>query len=98
MLVVAALLIPAAAAADDGAETSALARQVVSLSVAPGIDGRIERMIGDTVAKQPADKQAEVRTSLSTAATGIREDLLKVFAGYYAGSFSSAELKELLAF
>lgn len=98
MLVVAALLMPVAAVADDGAETSALARQVVSLSVAPGIDGRIERMIGDAVAKQPADKQAEVRTSLSTAATGIREDLLKVFAGYYAGSFSSAELKELLAF
>ena len=98
MLVVAALLFPAAAVADDGADRSALAGQVVSLSVAPGIDGRIGRMIDDAVTKQPADKQAAVRTSLSAAATGVREDLLKVFAGYYAGSFSSAELKDLLAF
>lgn len=98
VLVIAALLAPAMAVADDAADNAALARQVVSVSVAPGLDARIDRMVGDAVAKQPADRQAQVRTDLSSAAAGVHDDLIKVFTGYYARSFSSAELKDLLAF
>lgn len=98
LLVIAALFAPVTAAADDAADNAALARQVVSVSVAPGLDARIDRMVGEAVAKQPADRQAQVRTDLSSAAAGVREDLVKVFTGYYARSFSPAELKDLLAF
>lgn len=96
--VVAALLFPAAAVADDASDTQALAQKVVSLSVAAGLDGRIGRMIGEVVEKQPADKQAEVRDGLQKASAGVRDDLLKVFAAYYAGAFTPAELRDLAAF
>ncbi|MFG1347259.1 DUF2059 domain-containing protein [Xanthobacter autotrophicus DSM 431] len=98
MVVVAALLAPAAAVADEASDKAALARQVVELSVAPGLDGRIARMVGEAAAKQPADKQAQARTDFAKAATGPREELIKVFSTYYAGAFSVAELKDLVAF
>ncbi|MDI4664406.1 DUF2059 domain-containing protein [Xanthobacter autotrophicus] len=95
-LVVAALLSPAAAAADEAADRAA--RQVVNLSVAPGMEGRIGRMISEVVEKQPADKQAQVRADLLKASTGIREDLMATFAAYYAKAFTPDELKGLVAF
>lgn len=91
----AALLLPAAALAQDAA---ALARQTIDLSVAPGIDGRIERMIDEAVARMPADKQAAARADLQKASKPIREDLLATFARYYASAFTAEELKGLVAF
>ncbi|MEP9352067.1 DUF2059 domain-containing protein [Xanthobacter sp. KR7-65] len=103
LLVAAALTLPAVAAptlamADEASDKVKLARQVVDQSVTPGLDGRITRMIGQVVEKLPADKQAEARAALVKDSGGIREDLVKVFATYYAGAFTAAELKELVAF
>ncbi|HSI39016.1 MAG TPA: DUF2059 domain-containing protein [Xanthobacteraceae bacterium] len=98
LLLVGALLMPCAVLADDASETSAVAQRVVDLSVVPGLDARFDRMIGEAVAKQPTDKQAQMRAELTAAAAGVRENLVKVFTGYYVQSFSSAELKDLLAF
>ncbi|MDI4658308.1 DUF2059 domain-containing protein [Xanthobacter autotrophicus] len=95
-LVVAALLSPVAAVADDGA--AALARQAVNLAVAPGMESRIDRMIAQAVEKQPAEKQAEARADLLKTSAGIREDLMATFAAYYAKAFTPAELKDLVAF
>lgn len=89
------LLAPAVALAQDAA---ALARQVVSLSVAPGIDGRMARMIGEAVAKLPADKQAQARADLEKASQPIRQDLLGAFSRYYATAFTPAELEALVSF
>ena len=97
LIVVAALMLPAAASAQDAAATAA-ARQVVDLAVAPGIDGRFARMIAEAVAKLPADKQAAARADFTKTAAGIRQDLLAGFARYYAASFTAAELKDLAAF
>ncbi|MCG5236000.1 DUF2059 domain-containing protein [Xanthobacter oligotrophicus] len=97
-LVVAALLSPVAAVAEEGADASALARQMVNLAVAPGMESRIDRMIAQVAEKQPADKQAEVRAELLKASAGIREDLMATFATYYATAYTPAELKDLVAF
>lgn len=97
LLVLAALLWPVGAVAQDAAGAG-LARQVVDLAVAPGIDGRFVRMIGEAVARQPADRQAELRAGLAREAAGIREELLAVFSNYYATAFTPAELKDLVAF
>ena len=93
-LVVAALLSPVPALAQD----AGLAQKAVTLSVAPGLDGRISRMIGEAVAKLPADKQAQARADLTKASVGIREDLVGVFSSYYARSFTADELKAIVAF
>lgn len=93
-LVVAALLSPVPALAQD----AGLAQKAVTLSVAPGLDGRISRMIGEAVAKLPADKQAQARADLTKASVGIREDLVGVFSSYYARSFTTDELKAIVAF
>ncbi|MFG1300700.1 DUF2059 domain-containing protein [Xanthobacter sp. V3C-3] len=93
-LVVAALLSPVPALAQD----AGLAQKAVTLSVAPGLDGRISRMIGEAVAKLPADKQAQARADLTKASVGIREDLVSVFSSYYARSFTADELKAIVAF
>lgn len=103
MLVAAALAVPtlafpALATADEASDKAALARKVVDQSVVPGLDGRINRMIGQVTEKLPADKQAEARAALAKESAGIREDLVGVFATYYAGAFTPAELKELAAF
>jgi len=98
LLVVASLVFPVAARADEASDKAALARQAVDLSIAPGLDGRIARMIGQAVEKLPADKQAQARADLLKAAAGTREDLVGVFATYYAGAFTVAELKEFAAF
>lgn len=98
MFVVAALLFPVAAVADEASDKAATARQIVELSVVPGLDGRIARMIGQVAEKLPADKQAQARADLLKASAGTRGDLVAVFATYYAGAFTAAELKELLAF
>ncbi|MFG1377551.1 DUF2059 domain-containing protein [Xanthobacter autotrophicus] len=87
---------PVAAVADDGA--AALARQAVTLAVAPGMESRIDRMIAQAVEKQPADAQAQARADLLKASAGIREDLMATFAAYYAKAFTPAELKDLVAF
>ncbi|MFS8039246.1 DUF2059 domain-containing protein [Xanthobacter sp. AM11] len=98
MLVVAAVLCPAAAMADEATDKAALARQVAELSVEPGLDGRVGRMIGQVVEKLPADRQGEARTVLLKESAGIRADLLLVFATYYASAFTLDELKQLAAF
>ncbi|MFG1276659.1 DUF2059 domain-containing protein [Xanthobacter autotrophicus] len=95
-LAVAALVLPVAAVADDGA--AALARQVVNLAVAPGMESRIDRMIAQAVEKQPAAAQAQARADLLKASASIREDLMATFAAYYAKVFTPAELKDLVAF
>jgi len=83
----------------QGAEdVSAQAAQVVKLVVAPGIDGRIERMITLAVEKQPADKQAEAKAALLKAAAPLRDELLATFSAYYATAFTPDELKQLVAF
>ncbi|MFG1292745.1 DUF2059 domain-containing protein [Xanthobacter versatilis] len=97
-LVVAALLSPVTAVAEEGADAAALARQMVNLAVAPGMESRIDRMIAQAVEKQPADRQAAVRAELLKASAGIREDLMAIFAAYYAKAFTPAELKGLVAF
>lgn len=97
LLASAALYVPAAHA-DEAADKVALARQVVDLAVAPGIDGRVARMIADAAAKQPADKQASFRADAEKASAPIRADLLAEFATYYASALSLAELKDILGF
>lgn len=97
LLASAALHVPAAHA-DEAADKVALARQVVDLAVAPGIDGRVGRMIADAAAKQPADKQASFRADAEKASAPIRADLLAEFATYYASALSLAELKDILGF
>lgn len=97
-LLVAALLIPDAARADEAAEKAALAQQVVSLAVAPGIDGRIARMISEVAARMPAERQEGFRTEVDKATAPIRADLLAEFARYYATSLSLGELKDVAAF
>lgn len=97
-LLVAALLSPVAAVAEEGADASALARQMVNLAVAPGMESRIDRMIAQAVEKQPADTQAQARADLLKASASIREDLMATFAAYYAKAFTPAELKDLVAF
>lgn len=103
MLVAAALAVstvtfPGLAAADEASDKAALARQVVDLAVAPGIDGRVTRMIGEAAAKQPADKQASFRAEMEKGTAPIRADLLGQFATYYASALSLSELKEAVAF
>lgn len=97
-LVVHTLAIPATAAADEASDKVALARQVVDLAVAPGIDGRVGRMIAEAAARQPADKQASFRADAEKAAAPIRADLLGEFATYYASALSLPELKDILGF
>lgn len=89
------LLLPAGAFAQD---VALLARQTVDLSVAPGIDGRIQRMIGEAVARMPAERQAAARADFEAASGPIREDLLGAIARYYATAFTPEELKALTAF
>lgn len=98
MLVAAALLLPASAMADEASDKAALARQVAELSVQPGLDGRVARMIGQVVEKLPADKRDEARAALLKDTAGVRADLLNVFVTYYAGAFTLDELKQLTAF
>ena len=97
-LVVAALLSPVAAVADEAADKAALARQVVNLAVAPGMESRIDRMIAQAVEKQPSESQAKARADLLKASASIREELMATFAAYYATAYTPAELKELVAF
>lgn len=97
-LVVAGLMCPAASFAEEASDQQLLARRAVALSVAPGLDGRIDRMAGEAAEKQPADKQAQARADLLKAAAGIREDLLAAFTSYYARSFTPDELKGIVAF
>lgn len=97
-LVVAALLCPAGAMADEASDKAALARQAVELAVAPGLDGRFARMVGEVVSKLPADRQAAARADLTKTAAGTRDDLVGVFATYYAGAFTLDELKQIVAF
>lgn len=100
LLVAAALVFSAGAAAraDEASDKAALARQVVDLAVAPGLDGRIARMIAEVAEKLPADKQASFREEALKPAVGVREELVTTFATYYASAFTLAELKELQAF
>ncbi|NMN58399.1 hypothetical protein FHT36_002301 [Xanthobacter sp. SG618] len=98
VLLVAALLIPAAAHADEASDKAALARQVVDFAVVPGLEKHFGRMIGQAAEKLPADKRDAARAALTTESASIREDLVGVFAGYYADSYSLSELKELAAF
>ncbi len=95
-IVAAALLFPVAAAAEGPSD--ALAQKVVTLSVAPGIDGRFARMIGIAVERQPADRKAKAKADFDAAAAAIRADTLKIFTTYYASSFTPAELRDLVAF
>ncbi|MFG1477890.1 DUF2059 domain-containing protein [Xanthobacter sp. V4C-4] len=97
--VVAAMLFPAVPAwADEAADKAALAREAVELAVGPGLDGRINRMVGELVARLPADQQAGARAELLKTASGARGDLAVVFADYYAGAFTLDELKAIVAF
>lgn len=98
MLVVASLLVPAAAVADEASDKAALARQVVDLAVAPGIDARISRMIGEAAGRFPADRQEQARADFAKASAGARENLLAVFVAYYGSAFTLPELKDLAAF
>lgn len=97
-LVAGALVSPVAAPVAAFAEDAALARKAVTLAVEPGLEGRMNRMIGDAVAKLPADKQAGVRAELAGTAASIRADLVGVFAAYYARAFTADELKAIVAF
>ncbi|MFG1222734.1 DUF2059 domain-containing protein [Xanthobacter wiegelii] len=97
-LAVHTLTFPATAAADEASDKVALARQVVDQAVAPGIDGRVARMIAEAAAKQPADRQAAFRADAEKAAAPIRADLLGEFATYYASALSLAELKDIHGF
>lgn len=80
------------------ADKLALAGQVVELAVAPGLDGRIARMIDQTVETLPADKKDATREGLVKTIAPMRADLVSVFASYYAGSFTTDELKAIVAF
>lgn len=93
-----AAVAPSPAMAQGAEDVSAQAAQVVKLVVAPGIDGRIERMITLAVEKQPADKQADAKAALLKAAAPLRDELLATFSAYYATAFTPDELKQLVAF
>lgn len=102
LLVVAALLIPAAASAQNAPAAppppGAVARAVVDLSLSPGFESRFNRMIGEAVARLPADRQAAARADLQKAAASAREEILAAIAAHYATAFTPAELNDLLAF
>lgn len=98
VLLVAALLIPAAAHADEASDKAALARQVVDLAVVPGLEKHFGRMIGQAAEKIAADKRDAARAVLTRESANIREELVGVFAAYYADAYTPAELKELAAF
>jgi hypothetical protein len=106
LLVIAALVLPAAASAQTAPaaarapaqDTAAVAREVVHLSLSPGFEGRFNRMIGEAVAKLPADRQAAARADLQKAAADAREEILAAIAAQYATAFTPAELNDLLAF
>lgn len=97
-LVAGVLVSPVTAPVAAFAQDAALARKAVTLAVEPGLEGRMNRMIGDAVAKLPADKQAGVRAELTGTAASIRADLVGVFAAYYARAFTADELKAIVAF
>jgi len=97
-LLVAALLSPMAAAADDKADTLALARRAVDLSVAEGIDAAIHRMMLPALEREPADKRAAVEADLTKQAAPTRDEILGLFADYYARSFTAQELEGIVAF
>lgn len=97
-LVAGALVSPVAAPVAAFAQDTALARKAVTLAVEPGLEGRMNRMIGEAVAKLPAEKQAGVRAELTRTAASIRADLVGVFTAYYARSFTADELKAIVAF
>ncbi len=97
-LAVQILAFPASAAADEASDKAALARQVVERAVVPGLEKHFNRMIGQAIEKIAADKRDAARDVLTKESASIREDLVGVFAGYYADAYTLAELKELAAF
>lgn len=98
VLLVAALVIPAAARADEASDRAALARQVVDLAVAPGLEAQFGRVIGQAAERLPADKREQARAVIVQETAGLRTELEAVVATYYADTFTLAELKELVAF
>lgn len=103
MLVAAALAVQtltfsAGAAADEASDKAALARQVIDLAVVPGLDKQFGRMIAGATEKIPAEKRAAVQDAIKTEAATFRDELVGVFAAYYADAYTLAELKELASF
>ena len=92
----AALLCPVAAAAQEPPE--ALARKVVDLAVAPGLEGRFARMVAVAVEHQPAERQQQAKVEFAAAAQSAQAGLVDIFARYYASRFTPAELGQLVAF
>lgn len=95
-MVVAVLLCPVPALADDAAD--ALARKVVDLAVAPGLEGRFARMVAVAVEHQPAERQQQAKAEFAVAAASAQAGLVDVFTRYYAARFTPAELGQLVAF
>jgi len=91
----AALSLPIAARADDMADRTAVAKQLVERTLLKTLDTGFTGALEKTVSQMPEDKAAKVRAEAKTEFDTQRANLLDGLSKQYAEKFSMDELKHL---